>query len=168
MRCAMNRCGGVWTSCPLPSPILVTFFTSRRRHTIYISVTGVQTCALPICPRRPCEAAARPKPSTPDPRGRAPRPRRGKRRANPSASRARSRRAPFRLYLGQRLDAALARRRVSRELAHALRVVPATLALLTRRALYRNPQVLARSVFDERERDLRDDEDVTKLLAVVL
>ena len=26
----------------------VFFFTSRRRHTRYISVTGVQTCALPI------------------------------------------------------------------------------------------------------------------------
>ena len=25
------------------------FFSSRRRHTRYISVTGVQTCALPIC-----------------------------------------------------------------------------------------------------------------------
>ena len=25
------------------------FFSSRRRHTKYISVTGVQTCALPIC-----------------------------------------------------------------------------------------------------------------------
>ena len=30
--------GGVW----------VFFFSSRRRHTRYISVTGVQTCALPI------------------------------------------------------------------------------------------------------------------------
>src|ERR1044072_6439084 len=29
------------------------FFSSRRRHTRYISVTGVQTCALPIC-RRLC------------------------------------------------------------------------------------------------------------------
>src|ERR1044072_6360628 len=27
------------------------FFSSRRRHTRYISVTGVQTCALPICYR---------------------------------------------------------------------------------------------------------------------
>ena len=26
----------------------VFFFSSRRRHTRYISVTGVQTCALPI------------------------------------------------------------------------------------------------------------------------
>src|ERR1044072_9088445 len=28
------------------------FFSSRRRHTRYISVTGVQTCALPICVAR--------------------------------------------------------------------------------------------------------------------
>ena len=28
--------------------VLVFFFSSRRRHTRYISVTGVQTCALPI------------------------------------------------------------------------------------------------------------------------
>src|ERR1044072_179912 len=28
------------------------FFSRRRRHTRYISVTGVQTCALPICPWR--------------------------------------------------------------------------------------------------------------------
>ena len=27
------------------------FFSSRRRHTRYISVTGVQTCALPISPK---------------------------------------------------------------------------------------------------------------------
>src|SRR3546814_3215449 len=26
------------------------FFSSRRRHTICALVTGVQTCALPICP----------------------------------------------------------------------------------------------------------------------
>ena len=31
--------GGVW---------FFFFFSSRRRHTRYISVTGVQTCALPI------------------------------------------------------------------------------------------------------------------------
>ena len=29
---------------------LFFFFSSRRRHTRYISVTGVQTCALPISP----------------------------------------------------------------------------------------------------------------------
>ena len=29
----------------------VFFFSSRRRHTRYISVTGVQTCALPISMR---------------------------------------------------------------------------------------------------------------------
>ena len=28
--------------------IMFFFFSSRRRHTRYISVTGVQTCALPI------------------------------------------------------------------------------------------------------------------------
>src|SRR3546814_1633355 len=28
------------------------FFSSRRRHTRCALVTGVQTCALPICPRR--------------------------------------------------------------------------------------------------------------------
>ena len=28
--------------------IYLFFFSSRRRHTRYISVTGVQTCALPI------------------------------------------------------------------------------------------------------------------------
>src|SRR3546814_5864480 len=32
------------------------FFSSRRRHTRCALVTGVQTCALPICPR---EAAHR-------------------------------------------------------------------------------------------------------------
>ena len=31
------------------------FFSSRRRHTRYISVTGVQTCALPISTRRRLE-----------------------------------------------------------------------------------------------------------------
>src|SRR3546814_7491596 len=29
--------------------IVVFFFSSRRRHTICALVTGVQTCALPIC-----------------------------------------------------------------------------------------------------------------------
>ncbi len=28
--------------------LYIFFFSSRRRHTRYISVTGVQTCALPI------------------------------------------------------------------------------------------------------------------------
>src|SRR6056300_2888 len=27
------------------------FFSSRRRHTRFLNVTGVQTCALPICTR---------------------------------------------------------------------------------------------------------------------
>src|SRR3546814_6937525 len=30
----------------------VFFFSSRRRHTICALVTGVQTCALPICAER--------------------------------------------------------------------------------------------------------------------
>src|ERR1051326_9525633 len=32
-----------------PSVFFVFFFSSRRRHTRYRNVTGVQTCALPIC-----------------------------------------------------------------------------------------------------------------------
>ena len=32
--------------------MLFFFFSSRRRHTRYISVTGVQTCALPIWSKR--------------------------------------------------------------------------------------------------------------------
>src|SRR3546814_4197649 len=31
------------------SVVLMFFFSSRRRHTICALVTGVQTCALPIC-----------------------------------------------------------------------------------------------------------------------
>src|SRR3546814_9218355 len=30
--------------------VVVFFFSSRRRHTSCALVTGVQTCALPICP----------------------------------------------------------------------------------------------------------------------
>src|SRR3546814_4943324 len=30
-------------------PLMVCFFSSRRRHTSCALVTGVQTCALPIC-----------------------------------------------------------------------------------------------------------------------
>src|SRR3546814_8390596 len=33
--------------------LLCFFFSSRRRHTRCALVTGVQTCALPIYPRRP-------------------------------------------------------------------------------------------------------------------
>src|SRR3546814_2713553 len=33
--------------------VSVFFFSSRRRHTRCALVTGVQTCALPICRRRP-------------------------------------------------------------------------------------------------------------------
>src|SRR3546814_1464330 len=35
------------------------FFSSRRRHTICALVTGVQTCALPICEILPGNAGAR-------------------------------------------------------------------------------------------------------------
>src|SRR3546814_2586728 len=31
--------------------VVCFFFSSRRRHTRCALVTGVQTCALPICPR---------------------------------------------------------------------------------------------------------------------
>src|SRR3546814_47462 len=34
------------------------FFSSRRRHTRCALVTGVQTCALPICDSRACRMAA--------------------------------------------------------------------------------------------------------------
>src|ERR1044072_1642748 len=38
-----NGCSGACCSeCEM-------FLSNRRRHTRYISVTGVQTCALPIC-----------------------------------------------------------------------------------------------------------------------
>src|ERR1044072_9261692 len=47
---------GARPACPVPHVarghvlcVLLYFFSSRRRHTRYISVTGVQTCALPIC-----------------------------------------------------------------------------------------------------------------------
>src|SRR6056300_1820138 len=36
----------------LQSFIASFFFSSRRRHTRFLNVTGVQTCALPICRRR--------------------------------------------------------------------------------------------------------------------
>src|SRR3546814_1741493 len=35
--------------CVLSSVCIVFFFSSRRRHTSCALVTGVQTCALPIC-----------------------------------------------------------------------------------------------------------------------
>src|SRR3546814_5852479 len=40
--------------------IIGFFFSSRRRHTRCALVTGVQTCALPICPKSPSESC-RPK-----------------------------------------------------------------------------------------------------------
>src|SRR3546814_7989360 len=36
--------------CWFTSWLLFFFFSSRRRHTRCSLVTGVQTCALPICP----------------------------------------------------------------------------------------------------------------------
>src|SRR3546814_4710854 len=39
-------CGNVWQLCLC----VFVFFSSRRRHTRCALVTGVQTCALPICP----------------------------------------------------------------------------------------------------------------------
>src|SRR5213076_2653900 len=52
---------------------LFFFFSSRRRHTIWLIVTGVQTCALPISRgaagdlqrrrRAPRDAADRPRPA---------------------------------------------------------------------------------------------------------
>src|SRR3546814_2967784 len=42
-----------------PSPsayFMVFFFSSRRRHTRCALVTGVQTCALPICPSQLVDA----------------------------------------------------------------------------------------------------------------
>src|SRR3546814_1484805 len=38
--------------CVLCVSVLLFFFSSRRRHTRCALVTGVQTCALPICPGR--------------------------------------------------------------------------------------------------------------------
>src|SRR3546814_3158931 len=35
--------------CVICSVFLIFFFSSRRRHTRCALVTGVQTCALPIC-----------------------------------------------------------------------------------------------------------------------
>src|SRR3546814_17330383 len=37
--------------CMVFATYFVFFFSSRRRHTNCALVTGVQTCALPICPR---------------------------------------------------------------------------------------------------------------------
>ena len=41
-----------------PSICVVFFFSSRRRHTRYGTVTGVQTCALPICVGHPPQSGA--------------------------------------------------------------------------------------------------------------
>src|SRR3546814_1616484 len=39
----------VWSYWLLVSAFVLLFFSSRRRHTRCALVTGVQTCALPIC-----------------------------------------------------------------------------------------------------------------------
>src|SRR3546814_8946610 len=41
----------------LVNTLTVFFFSSRRRHTRCALVTGVQTCALPICPEPPGQLA---------------------------------------------------------------------------------------------------------------
>src|SRR3546814_9903254 len=40
--------------------LLFVFFSSRRRHTRCALVTGVQTCALPICARKTATAPSEP------------------------------------------------------------------------------------------------------------
>src|SRR3546814_3692494 len=45
--------------------LLFFFFSSRRRHTRCALVTGVQTCALPICPPAPFPAPRGCPPSAP-------------------------------------------------------------------------------------------------------
>src|SRR3546814_3018617 len=44
----------IWTYCVM---IHIFFFSSRRRHTRCALVTGVQTCALPICEVEGLQAA---------------------------------------------------------------------------------------------------------------
>src|SRR3546814_8424186 len=39
--------------------VLIFFFSSRRRHTRCALVTGVQTCALPICDKIPLGVTGR-------------------------------------------------------------------------------------------------------------
>src|SRR3546814_2869673 len=51
-------------SCLMCFCLLVFFFfSSRRRHTRCALVTGVQTCALPICRPRPARPLSAPLPS---------------------------------------------------------------------------------------------------------
>src|SRR5210317_1244563 len=55
----------MWGLC---YPVFVFCFSSRRRHTIFLNVTGVQTCALPISsPCRARRAGATARPGTPTP-----------------------------------------------------------------------------------------------------
>src|SRR5205085_8877921 len=78
-----------------------------------------------------------------------------------------SRRLSFRFDLRERLDATLAHRRVARELAHAHRVVPTTLALLPVGARYVDAHLRRVRVLSLHHADLRDDEDVAQLCAVL-
>src|SRR3546814_3914352 len=45
----MDTCNGITLTCIPPVATHFFFFSSRRRHTRCALVTGVQTCALPIC-----------------------------------------------------------------------------------------------------------------------
>src|SRR3546814_1537384 len=47
----------VWCFGPYICVVFLFFFSSRRRHTRCALVTGVQTCALPICSRANTDAA---------------------------------------------------------------------------------------------------------------
>src|SRR3546814_5503736 len=49
LHCMLLCWFGLWYIC---IGVLFFFFSSRRRHTRCALVTGVQTCALPICLRR--------------------------------------------------------------------------------------------------------------------
>src|SRR5213593_5062190 len=44
--------------------VVFFFFSSRRRHTIWLAVTGVQTCALPISSRACFTATRRSRPTS--------------------------------------------------------------------------------------------------------
>src|SRR3546814_1686329 len=51
--CVVCLCKCVlYDQCHLFANLVFVFFSSRRRHTSCALVTGVQTCALPICPRK--------------------------------------------------------------------------------------------------------------------
>src|SRR3546814_1989630 len=54
--------------------VILFFFSSRRRHTRCALVTGVQTCALPICSMMPAMSQAKPGDRKPPLRPDAPQP----------------------------------------------------------------------------------------------